>query len=304
MAMRRAVKRLAAELTLLVREAGDMMESTMDFTRRMTADALKGKSSPKRLAHRITTDAIESAVEVGSHMGSDLGSTVRGAVMGVICGLGQVTTVTPAMIRDAVRAAIRSASRVGGDLESVSRNAVEGAVEAGKESGMDEKAAASAAAEAAVESVREIDENLAETVTRTVSDIIASLRGFLRRSPKRPLIAVIDSNRVSLESYGIQLSQGRYRALQVTDLDELDRVLETVPDINLALIDLEGFGSEVWDRCQQLKRARIPFVLLSPHRSPTVQRDAIQAGARGVFIKPLAPGELVEHVRAVIGEQE
>lgn len=302
--MKRAVKRLAAELTLLVRGAGDAMESTIDFTRRLTVDALAGKAGQAGLAQRVTAEAMESAVEAGNRLGADLGSMVQGAVIGVIRGLGQVTTVTPAMIGEAVRAAIRSASRVGADLERVSWSAVEGAVEAGKEVGINENAAASAAAQAAVKSVRRINRNLAEEVAETVSEMFTEFRAVLRPSHRRPLIAVIAIDRETAAFHAMQLSQSQYRTLQMTDLEHIDHALELHRHITLALIDLTGFGPEVWERCHRLRQARIPFVLLSPHRSPTHQRDAVQAGASGVFTKPLTAGELDEHIRAVIGEPE
>ena len=119
---------------------------------------------------------------------------------------------------------------------------------------------------------------------------------------KRPAILAVDSNRRDLELLTQALEREGYQARSATSLEELDQVIKGADKISLALIDLSGFDQSIWERCDELRKAKIPFLVISSQRSSLVQQESIRHGASGVLTKPLGVKELVECVRALLGE--
>lgn len=118
----------------------------------------------------------------------------------------------------------------------------------------------------------------------------------------KPLILAVDSNRANLELLTQELGREGYATLRAASLEELDEAIKGKERFALSLIDLSGFDERIWERCKELREAKIPFILLSSQRSPTVQRDSLKYGASGLLLKPLAIQELLEHIRTMIGD--
>jgi len=116
----------------------------------------------------------------------------------------------------------------------------------------------------------------------------------------RPVILAVDSNRSNLELLTQQLEREGYKIHSVTSLEEFDQAIESGEGIALALVDLSGFDRSIWQRCDRLREAKVPFIILSPQRSPMVQRESITHGASGVLTKPVGVKELAEHIRAFL----
>jgi CheY-like chemotaxis protein len=294
--------RIREALFGLIKEAGDAVGSTIEVTRDVTASALRGVRGKRTEASHVAGEAVEGAIRAGSEAGTELNSVAKGAVIGVIQGVSEVTKVTAGVLRDAVRAAVRSTSEVGGDVAAVARKAVEGAIEAGKQAGLKAEDAASAAAAGAIGAAGEISEAMATAVTKAVSGTISGVRVVLEAPLKRPVILAVDSNRSNLELLTQQLGSEGYKVRSVSSLAELDEAIQRGDKIALVLIDLSGFDRSIWERCEQLQKAKIPFLVISPQRSPTIQQDSIRCGARGVLIKPVGVKEMVEHIRTLLGE--
>lgn len=297
-----ARKRIRDTLTGLVKEGGDLVGSTLEVTRGTTASILRGIRGKKTEAPRVAGEAVEGAIRAASEAGTELNSVAKSAVIGVIEGVGEVTKVTAGVLHDAVRAAVKGASDAGGDVATVARKAVEGAIEAGKQAGLKGEDAAAAAAAGAVEAAGEMGEAVAAAVTKAVSGTIAGVRVVFGVPPKRPVILAVDSNRGNLELLAQAVEQEGYTMRTASSLAELDQAIQGKEKIALALIDLSGFDRSVWEHCEQLQNAKIPYIIISPQRSPTVQKDSMRHGARGVLIKPAGAKELVEYIRTLLGE--
>ena len=69
-----------------------------------------------------------------------------------------------------------------------------------------------------------------------------------------------------------------------------------------AVIDITGFDQRIWKHTQKLSEARIPFIIVAPQRSPTVQRQSLDAGANGVLVKPVRAKELSQHIHTMLGD--
>ena len=118
----------------------------------------------------------------------------------------------------------------------------------------------------------------------------------------KPAILVVDSNRGNLELISQELGRGGYTILSTASLEELDQAIEGKERFALSLIDLSGFDEGIWERCEELREAKIPFTLISPQRSPSIQRESMKYGASGLLIKPLNIKDLLEHIRTLLGD--
>lgn len=115
-------------------------------------------------------------------------------------------------------------------------------------------------------------------------------------------ILSVGSNRANLELMSQQLVKQGYETVSAASLEELDGTIQEKKDITLALIDLSGFDQRIWERCETLRKAKIPFIVISPQRSPLVQRDSMKHGASGLLVKPLGIKELMEYIHTLLGE--
>jgi DNA-binding NtrC family response regulator len=115
-------------------------------------------------------------------------------------------------------------------------------------------------------------------------------------------ILVVDSNRSTLELLSQQLRQEGYETLTAASLEELDQAVHGEQRIALCIIDISGFARGIWEHCQELHKAKMPFIVISPQRSPSVQRDSMKHGASGVLIKPLESKDLLEYIHTVLGD--
>ncbi len=116
------------------------------------------------------------------------------------------------------------------------------------------------------------------------------------------LILAVDHNRQNLELLAQFLKQAGYRTLGVSSLAALDRVLAEDLDIGLALVDLSGFDSSIWERCQQLSDRDIPLLVIAPRETAAVRQESFSHGARTVLAKPLAAKELIGIIRRLVEE--
>jgi len=118
----------------------------------------------------------------------------------------------------------------------------------------------------------------------------------------KAVILIVDSDRVNLELLSHQLDREGYSTSTASSLEELDRAIQDKVRIALLLIDISGFDERIWERCQALVETGAPFIVISPRRSPAVQRDSMRCGASVLLTKPFDFKDLVEHVHTVLGD--
>jgi DNA-binding response OmpR family regulator len=116
------------------------------------------------------------------------------------------------------------------------------------------------------------------------------------------IILVVDSNRGNLELLSQQLGQAGYQILIAASLKELDQAIQGKEKIALSLMDISGFDRRIWERCEELHKAKTPFIVVSARRSPTIQRYSIKHGASGLLVKPLDFKDLLEYIHTVLGD--
>ena len=117
-----------------------------------------------------------------------------------------------------------------------------------------------------------------------------------------PLILIVDNNRSNLEQLAQQLEEEGYVTIGASSLEEMDSAIEAQKNIKLAMLDLAGFDDSIWERCDRMHDAKIPFIVIMPQRSPSMQRDSMKHGANGLLVKPLGIKELIEHIHTALGD--
>ncbi len=298
----RVGKLISDTLHKQIKDARDVIGTTVQVTRDITQNSLRSVRGKRAEAQQVAQDAVEGAIRAGSDAGSDLGSVAKGAVMGTIEGISEVTEVTSSILKYTVRSAIKGTSEVGGDVAVVARKAVEGAIEAGKQAGLKAEDAASAAASGAVEAAGEFGEAVVSSVAKSLSGTISGVRMVFQIPSKKQTILVIMGNRKDADVMEQQLRKEGYQVYTISSGKELDRLTQKAEVIiSAALIDIADFDQDIWDECNKLKKMEIPFLILSPKRSPVVQQESVKSGASGVLTKPIGAKELTEHIRGLLG---
>ncbi|MDW8145195.1 MAG: response regulator [Roseiflexaceae bacterium] len=112
------------------------------------------------------------------------------------------------------------------------------------------------------------------------------------------LILTVDANRRNLEVLAQVLHQAGYRALPASTIAAFDQALEE--PISLALVDVSGFGSNIWQCCERLRERAVPLLVIAARNSAALQQASVAHGARSVLIKPLVVRELLGLIRSLL----
>ena len=98
------------------------------------------------------------------------------------------------------------------------------------------------------------------------------------------------------------LGKEGYATLTATSYEAFDHVLAQPQAIAGSLIDIAGFDSAIWSRCEHLRAASIPFLIFLPRQSEAIQQAGISHGAKGFMVKPLVVKELMGFIRSILEE--
>lgn len=120
----------------------------------------------------------------------------------------------------------------------------------------------------------------------------------------RVSILLVNRNQRNLELLVDFLSKEGYATYPVGTLEEFDQALLAEDSIRVALVDITGFNSSIWARCEQLRKKKKPFLVFSSHQSTAIQQAGISHGARGIMVKPLVVKELIGLIQNMLEEQE
>jgi DNA-binding response OmpR family regulator len=118
----------------------------------------------------------------------------------------------------------------------------------------------------------------------------------------RPLILMVDSNRINLDLLSHQLDREGFETIRTACLEDLSYALKNRANISLALVDVSGFDQSIWPYCERLRLYRIPFIVISPQRSHLTQRESTKYGASALLVKPLGVREMMEAIHTLLGD--
>jgi len=295
-------KKIGDVFVSLIKSAGDIVYNTVDVTRIATAHAIQSMKGARRQTPYIAGQAVRSAIQTGYEAGAEIGILTKDTVIGVIQGVSDVTKVTPGIMSVISRAAVRETKELGGDITLTARKAVEGAIEAGKQAGLKAEDAASAGAMGAISAASELGEATTNAVIKALSGTFNGIRIVLESPLKKNNVLIINTNRRDLDLLSQQLNKEGYRTYKATNDKELIDILQsTEQTMSVALVYISDFDQTIWDYCDELRKAKIPFLVISSKRSLTIQQESIKHGADGVLIQPFSVKELTEHIRSLSG---
>ena len=120
---------------------------------------------------------------------------------------------------------------------------------------------------------------------------------------KEQYILVVDSNHGDLQQLKTQLTGEGFLTTGASSPEEVDDAMNRQLNIKLVLLDITGFDNSIWERCAHICNARIPCIVLTPQRSPAIQRKSMKYNVSGLLIKPVAFSELIEHMHVALGDQ-
>jgi DNA-binding response OmpR family regulator len=117
-------------------------------------------------------------------------------------------------------------------------------------------------------------------------------------------ILVVDPDPLICHNYAMGLSASGWPAEPVSDGREaLAKAINRRPDAVVTATQVPGLNG--FDLCRLLKRdpetREIPVLMLSPDTEETLLAKARDAGADRVLLKPCAVSQLIESIRAMLG---
>jgi DNA-binding response OmpR family regulator len=118
------------------------------------------------------------------------------------------------------------------------------------------------------------------------------------------VVLLVNRNQRNLELLAEQLGKGGYAISTASSLEEFDQALDGEIDVAVALVDITGFDQGIWERCEQLRSKKSPFLVVSPRQSTAIQQASLSHGARGVMVKPLVVKELMGLIKSMLEVQE
>ena len=123
-------------------------------------------------------------------------------------------------------------------------------------------------------------------------------------SKDKPVILTINRNRRNLELLAEHLGKEGYQVFGVDSYELFDRALDDdTVGIDAALVDIVGFDTHIWLRCERLRDCNVPFMVISPKLSVAIQQESLSHGARVVMIKPLVIKEFVKIMQRLLEEE-
>jgi DNA-binding NtrC family response regulator len=119
---------------------------------------------------------------------------------------------------------------------------------------------------------------------------------------EKEVILTTVTDRAQLELLKAGLGQEGYEVVAAANLPELIGKIDKDSKISLAVVDVSAFDEKVEESLEELNRSKIPFIIISPGRSPSMQRDSLKHGARGLFTRGIHFKDLLEHIHTLLGK--
>ena len=114
------------------------------------------------------------------------------------------------------------------------------------------------------------------------------------------MILLVNHNERNLELLSDLLAKRGFATAPASSLEAFDMLLAAPDEVAMALVDIAGFDQTIWQRCEQLRRRKIPFLVISPRQSVAIQQASLTHGAKGVMIKPLVTRELLGIIESML----
>ncbi len=117
---------------------------------------------------------------------------------------------------------------------------------------------------------------------------------------EKSLVVVLSKNEQNLELLANLVTEEGCEAHLSTTTEQFDTVLRSDDDIEIAVLDTEGFSADLWKRCEFLHEEDIPTIVLTSSTPAHVRREAISRGVRSILEKPVDTAALRATIRGML----
>ena len=120
--------------------------------------------------------------------------------------------------------------------------------------------------------------------------------------PDKEVILTTVTDRSQLELLSAELGREGYEIVSAASVPELMSKIQKDSKVSLAVVDVAAFDQTIWNHLEKLNESGIPFIVISPGRSPSIQRDSLKHGAQGLFTRGIHFKDLLEHIHTLLGK--
>ncbi|WP_241692941.1 response regulator [Haloarcula limicola] len=113
------------------------------------------------------------------------------------------------------------------------------------------------------------------------------------------LVLALSKKRRNLELLADLLEDVSTEVSVATEVDEFEALLTEHGEISMAVIDIDGFTRDIWDRSERLREAGIPVLVLTMSAPSDIREEAMRHGAQRILEKPIEKATLRATVRTL-----
>lgn len=95
------------------------------------------------------------------------------------------------------------------------------------------------------------------------------------------------------------LGRSGYQVIGASSAGEVETALKE-HSVGVGLIDISGFGRDVWAICDRLRDEEVPFLVISARQSAAVEHESESRGSAATMSKPLGIDDLFAFVRSLM----
>ncbi len=112
-------------------------------------------------------------------------------------------------------------------------------------------------------------------------------------------ILILSKNEKNLELMARFLSKQGYNSILTSSYENLEKII-IENRFDLALLDIAGFDSRIWNYCERINKIEKPFFIISPIKNPKINHEGLKKGAKGILEKPLVMKELIDLINVLL----
>lgn len=118
-----------------------------------------------------------------------------------------------------------------------------------------------------------------------------------------PQVLIVANKPGNAKILATAMEERGYAGLTATSEAELDAQLDAGVEPDVALVDVSGFGRQIWHWCERLQLKGVPFVVISARDLTDVELNSTRSGARSVFRKPIRKSAIMAIVDDIVGAE-
>lgn len=123
------------------------------------------------------------------------------------------------------------------------------------------------------------------------------------REPRETKVLLLMKTTGNRKVVGELLAEQGYDSISILSEQNLQQVL-AMPGFKMALVDVTGFGQDIWALCERLRSEHVPFLVMSTPQALKTSSNALALGAVSVIQKPIAKSALLNLLNSMAPQHE